>query len=230
MPSRRLTKKTIKGKEGVHPGSRKAGQLARVSLRTLKLQAQAKDRKELKTAKLFRPTFFLHSLSSASPLSLPSLRALIVDVYLARNDARLHELEAERRPGRPKLKELVDLEEIKRVEWAEWETGFATLKLRASLGQPVGKQELEWTQANFPEVPDLTHGPTVRLMYSLLEQGINLNISNIPLLRHVRIPRLPEGPEGVVVSRPGKWENMGLGSGVEGQGEDWTDVISSEMS
>ncbi|EIW73612.1 hypothetical protein TREMEDRAFT_59788 [Tremella mesenterica DSM 1558] len=204
MPSRRLTKKTIKGKEGVHPGSRKAGQLARVSLRTLKLQAQAKDRKELKTAKLFRPTFFLHSLSSASPLSLPSLRALIVDVYLARNDARLHELEAERRPGRPKFKELVDLEEIKRVEWAEWETGF--------------------------EVPDLTHGPTVRLMYSLLEQGVNLNISNIPLLRHVRIPRLPEGPEGVVVSRPGKWENMGLGSGVEGQGEDWTDVISSEMS
>lgn len=76
---------------------------------------------------VFRPTFFHHALSGPQPLSLPSLRALVSDVYLTRNDERINELEAERRPGRPKTKEHMELEEIRKVEHAEWETGFGEL-------------------------------------------------------------------------------------------------------
>jgi len=71
-----------------------------------------------------RPLFFLHSLSSPHPLTLPSLRALISTVYLTRHDQRINELEAERRAGRPKPKEMLDLEETRRRETAEYETGM----------------------------------------------------------------------------------------------------------
>ena len=71
-----------------------------------------------------RPLFFLHSLTSAYPLSLISLRALISEVYLTRHDLRLSELERERRAGRPRSKEHLELAESRRKENAEWETGF----------------------------------------------------------------------------------------------------------
>lgn len=45
-------------------------------------------------------------------------------VYLARHDARMAELEGDRRPGRPKAKELLELEEVKKREQSEWETGI----------------------------------------------------------------------------------------------------------
>src|SRR4051794_31372507 len=46
MPNnKRKTAKTIKGKDSVHPSSRKAGQLDRVQLRAVKLQRAATKRK-----------------------------------------------------------------------------------------------------------------------------------------------------------------------------------------
>lgn len=71
-----------------------------------------------------RPLFFQHSLTSPHPLTLPSLRALISTVYLARHDARIAELDAERRAGRAKVKEQLELEEQRRREEAEYETGI----------------------------------------------------------------------------------------------------------
>lgn len=68
--------------------------------------------------------FFLYSLSSPHPLSLASLKALISDVFITRNDVRIEELAAERRAGRPKIKEQLEMEEMKRREQAEYETGF----------------------------------------------------------------------------------------------------------
>ncbi|KAK4685432.1 translation machinery-associated protein 16, partial [Tremellales sp. Uapishka_1] len=199
MPgNRKLTLKTIRGKEGLHPGSRKAGQLDRVHLRTAKLSAQTKARRDYASAKrgslissslpqligaVARPVFFLHSLSSAAPLSLPSLRALIADVFLTRNDERIAELTKERRAGRPKGKELLEMEELRRREWSEWATGL--------------------------EIPDLTHGPTVRLMYTWLESDTPIVGSHIDLLRQVRIAK--DESVALVVSKPGRTETMGLG-------------------
>jgi translation machinery-associated protein 16 len=51
------------------------------------------------------------------------LKALI-DLYISRNDSRIDELTSARRPGRPKEKELLDLEEVRRRELKEFDTGF----------------------------------------------------------------------------------------------------------
>lgn len=140
MPNnRKVTLKKVKGKDGVHPGSRKAGQITRAHLRTAKLASQGKVRKDENKAKceflimakltvVFRPNFFLRVVSSPEPLSLQQLRALITDAYISRNDERIAELIAERRPGRPKEKELINLEELKRSELQEWATGFGKLR------------------------------------------------------------------------------------------------------
>lgn len=66
----------------------------------------------------------------------------------------------------------------------------------------------------------MTDGPTTRLMWSWHESGTNLTYSHVDLLPFIRIAK--DTPDVVVVSKPGKVENMGLGSGVEGEGEDWT--------
>lgn len=114
-----------------------AGQLARVQLRTVKLQSQAKHQRvassnrcmspahrALELIPVHRPLFFLHSLTSPHPLSLASLRALISTVYLTRHDDRIKELDGERRAGRPKAKEQLELEDVRKREWAEYETGM----------------------------------------------------------------------------------------------------------
>lgn len=148
MGNKRLTAKAMQGdKQAVHPGSRKAGQLDRVQLRALKLQKAGSKRKDvsklkcelsgtfaasdLHLRKMFaavsRPIYFHSLITSPEPLTLPQLRGLITDVYLARLDDEVNQLVAERRAGRPKSKDLVDLEEIKRREAAEWVTGFGEI-------------------------------------------------------------------------------------------------------
>ncbi|WVR06232.1 hypothetical protein IAU60_003262 [Kwoniella sp. DSM 27419] len=202
MPNnRRLTKKTIKGKEGLHPGSRKAAQLTRVHLRTDKLKSQEKSRRDYAEAKLHRPLFFLHALTSPHPLSLDSLRALITEVYLARHDDRIDELVNERRPGRPKAKELLELEEVRKREKAEYETGM--------------------------EVPDMTHAPTTRLMYTWHQSDTSISHSHTDLLRVIRIA--PGEKSDIVLLRKGKAEEMGLGVPLKGEeaiapAEDWTQL------
>ncbi|WWC88820.1 uncharacterized protein L201_003733 [Kwoniella dendrophila CBS 6074] len=205
MGNRRITKKAIKGKENLHPSSRKAAQLTRVNLRVDKLKGQAKARKDYSDAKLQRPLFFLHSLSSPHPLSIESLKALISEVYLARFDQRIEELISERRPGRPKPKELLELEEIKKRETKEFETGM--------------------------EVPDLTHSPTCRLLYSWLNSDTSMNLSHIDLLRYIRISSIPEYK--IIITKKGKGEEMGmnvplLDEDINGKGDDWTELIKEK--
>ncbi|KLT44193.1 hypothetical protein CC85DRAFT_234130, partial [Cutaneotrichosporon oleaginosum] len=185
MPNnRKSTLKKINGRDGVHPGSRKAAQINRVHLRSIKLKSQARDRKDLKMGKpVFRPQFFMHSLESPDALTLPQLCALITDTFIARNDERIAELNAERRPGRPKVKELLELEELRRVESAEWETGF--------------------------EVPNLTDARATKLMYGWVESGTIIKSAHIDLLPWIRIARAT--PDVFVVSRKGKLDGMGLG-------------------
>lgn len=54
----------------------------------------------------------------------------------------MSELEAERRAGRPKSRELLELEELRRREVAEWETGFGkSPNLRSRSRQAYGEQK-----------------------------------------------------------------------------------------
>lgn len=91
-----------------------------------------------------RPLFFIHSLSSPNPLTLPSLKALITEVYLKRHDPRIEELIRERRPGRPKPKELLDLEEVKKREAGEYETGMGGSSFLFAIFQALGFGSLDF--------------------------------------------------------------------------------------
>lgn len=59
-------------------------------------------------------------------------------------------------------------------------------------------------------------------MWSWLENGTDLQHSHVDLLPFIRIAK--DTPDIVVVSKPGKVGNMGLGEGVKGEGEDWTSI------
>ena len=102
---------------------------------------------------------------------------------------------------------------------AEWETGFGQ--------SPFSPSFIPKAVADRAEVIDLTHGPSVKLMWSWLETDTPMSDAHLDLLRQIRIPRAPEGVEGVTVSRPGHTEKMGLGKDVEGEGEDWTTLVES---
>jgi translation machinery-associated protein 16 len=65
----------------------------------------------------------MHAITSPYPLTLASLKVL-VQIYIDRDELRMEELEADRRPGRPKPKELLELETRKSIETKEFETGF----------------------------------------------------------------------------------------------------------
>ena len=71
------------------------------------------------------------------------------------------------------------------------------------------------------EVLDLTHPPTVKLLFTLLDRDTPLQSSHVDLCKHIRV--FKNSPEEVVVSKPGRTEGMGLLFGDEvGEGEDWT--------
>lgn len=63
-------------------------------------------------------------------------------------------------------------------------------------------------------------------MWSWLESETNMQHSHVDLLPFIRIAK--DTPEVVVVSRPGRVGNMGLGNGVEGEGEDWTTAAKAD--
>lgn len=71
-----------------------------------------------------RPLFFIYSLTSATPLTLPELKSLIQDKFIGRNDASIAELEGKRRPGRAKDAKLVSAELAKEIEMNEYKSGF----------------------------------------------------------------------------------------------------------
>lgn len=78
---------------------------------------------------------FIHLLPDPTPenplpfMTLPEFKSLITEHYLTRYDVEISELESARRPGRPKDKQLVEMEEDRRAEYAEWESGLEVVDL-----------------------------------------------------------------------------------------------------
>jgi translation machinery-associated protein 16 len=169
---------------------------------------------------------------------------LISEVYLTRHDDRIAELTAERRAGRPKDKELLDLEELRRKEWAEWETGIGeSAAYHSHILLHLNSQSLLLNQhycliqriyitsntADTPiEVPDLTHAPTSRLLYELQTSETNLQPSHVDLLRQIRL--IKDDAERVIVSKQGRTGNMGLTGPLSGEvgDSDWTALGASK--
>jgi hypothetical protein len=62
-------------------------------------------------------------------------------------------------------------------------------------------------------------------MFSWIESGTNMDSSHVDLLRMMRVFM---ASDEVVLSRKGRTEGMGLGKGVAGEGEDWTEAKREE--
>lgn len=77
------------------------------------------------------------------------------------------------------------------------------------------------TRRSCAEVLDLTHPPTAKLLFTLLDRDTPLQPSHVDLCKHIRV--FKNSPDEVVVSKPGRTAGMGLLFGDEvGEGEDWT--------
>jgi translation machinery-associated protein 16 len=139
-----------KGKDKMHPSSRKGHQMERILLRSDKLKQATRrqyNAKELKSESRYvrwirhvigadrfnarpplfaveRPLFFIYSMTSPDPLTLDQLKSLIQDKFIGRNDDSIKELESKRRPGRPKDAKLVSAELAKEIEMSEYKSGF----------------------------------------------------------------------------------------------------------
>ena len=170
-----------KGKDKMHPSSRKGHQMERILLRSDKLKQATRRQYNAKELKVERPLFFIYSMTSPDPLTLDQLKSLIQDKFIGRNDESIKELESKRRPGRPKDAKLVSAELAKEIEMSEYKSGF--------------------------EVPDLTHLGTTKLIWRWLETDVGLKGSHLDALRVIRVT--PEGTEPVVV-REGRTVQMGL--------------------
>jgi translation machinery-associated protein 16 len=148
MPPSQTAKSTaskVKKEKLFHPSSRKAGQLARKSLRNGKLGNQSSKRSQKHNAqgkcRRARPAcalldlhisvdvygFFFHALPEEGVLPLEELHGLIRDVWLARHDEQLEQEKASRRKGRPKSLKESKLEDIKLIEAEEYRTGIGMI-------------------------------------------------------------------------------------------------------
>lgn len=122
-----------------------------------------------------RPLHFIEQVTSPSPLTLEQFKDLITTTYLSRHASQLATLLAARRPGRAKDTKLVALEDLIARETAEYASGLL--------------------------VPDLTDGPTCRLIWNWLDNSVRITQAHVDLLRMVRVS--PDSAE-VVLARQGK--------------------------
>ena len=135
-------------------------------------------------------------------------------MFITRNDPRIDELAAERRAGRPKTTEHLELEELRRREQTEFETGFG-------MSTFVSLQKLDSLVVLTPslEVPDLTDPKVTTFMWNWLERDVSIDGSHVDMLRQVRVFK---DSDDIVVSKPGRLRGV-LADNVEGmEAEDWT--------
>jgi translation machinery-associated protein 16 len=127
MGSKKITKKALTTKTGpTHPNSRRASQLQRIDLRTSRIHEAKRIRKkdgDAKVEKILSIVFLLPPDVSYVP-DMAYLHSFLQSSYLDRHSEELHQLEAERRPGRPTPMALVQLQDRIKREKIEYENGI----------------------------------------------------------------------------------------------------------
>lgn len=108
----------------LHENSRDAKRLRNAGVRDDKVAKLSATRLRNNKQWTDRIAFFQQRLpETLHPLEMETIQSLISE-YLARNDAELDLLKAERRPGRPASNRQALLEEHKKTEEREYESGF----------------------------------------------------------------------------------------------------------
>ena len=114
------------------------------------------------------------------------------------------------------MTEHIELEELKRRELAEYESGFGASPLPAWFRS---------TETNKTEVPDLTDDKTTTFMWNWLEKDVSIDRSHVDMLRQVRITK---DSDELIVSRAGRLKGV-LAETMEGDADDWTNMGGEEV-
>lgn len=114
------------------------------------------------------------------------------------------------------MTEQIELEELKRRELAEYESGFGASPLPSLI---------QFTEANKTEVPDLTDDKTTTFMWNWLERDVSIDRSHVDMLRQVRIMK---DSDELIVSRAGRLKGV-LAETMEGDADDWTNMGGEEV-
>ncbi|KAI8061861.1 translation machinery-associated protein 16 [Gilbertella persicaria] len=138
MGNRKITLKTIKNREGIHPYSRKAHQISRVHQRKEKLAAQEKKKSNNPIGE--RWIWFRYAFDEDKSVATKADMHELIEIYLTRHDEEIDTLESDRNKGhrKPKTPRQELLESIRQSEMNEYVSGM--------------------------ELPDMTNGRILRLL------------------------------------------------------------------
>ena len=119
-----VSKKKGKKINSLHESSRDAQRLRRAGARDDRVARLTAVKDKANQQFLLRISYLQKNLPEIlDPLSVGEIQALISD-YLDRNDEELDQLKTERRPGRPPGTRQTLLEEQRKMEQSEYESGF----------------------------------------------------------------------------------------------------------
>ncbi|KAI8082371.1 translation machinery-associated protein 16 [Thamnidium elegans] len=138
MGNRKITLKTIKNREAIHPYSRKAQQISRVYQRKEKLQK--KENQKANNPMGERWIWFRYAFEEDKVVATKPEMHELVEAYLVRHDDEIEELEQDRHRGhkKPKGPRQDHLEALRISERNEYISGM--------------------------ELPDMTNGKTLKLL------------------------------------------------------------------
>ncbi|KAL1916660.1 uncharacterized protein VTP21DRAFT_5364 [Calcarisporiella thermophila] len=125
MPNnKRHTLKTIKGKEALHPNSRKANQVNRAYMRVDRLEKKRSERITGKNPLVERYLWFRYAMDEEVACLSKSEVHDLIEMYLNRHNEELKELQSTRREGRPKSPREDLLEALIKKERQEYISGL----------------------------------------------------------------------------------------------------------
>ncbi|KAH3902359.1 related to Translation machinery-associated protein 16 [Saccharomycodes ludwigii] len=124
----KVQKSIGKNKHKVHPKGRKFAQLARASLRDSKVAAKKKAYQDQKSNALLRYKFIQDIINSNSfkekTTFSPQELFIFIEQFIARDDEEIKDLESKKKPNRPTSNKQLLLENKRKLEKNEFQTGF----------------------------------------------------------------------------------------------------------
>ncbi|KAG2229836.1 hypothetical protein INT48_001084 [Thamnidium elegans] len=158
MGNRKITLKTIKNREAIHPYSRKAQQISRVYQRKEKLQK--KENQKANNPMGERWIWFRYAFEEDKVVATKPEMHELVEAYLVRHDDEIEELEQDRHRGhkKPKGPRQDHLEALRISERNEYISGMGKKKKKKK------KIEKKWMLIFIIELPDMTNGKTLKLL------------------------------------------------------------------
>lgn len=128
MP-KKLSLRSIKDRESLHPKSRKVHQLTRALGRSTKIQGKKADRARTSAHPLvdLLTWFQMRFEENRQRCESAEEMAELVEEYLARHDPEIDSIKNDLRPNRPAPVKLDMLQAVRAKEWREYETAGITV-------------------------------------------------------------------------------------------------------